>query len=214
MKLNNSFFWAGLIFVAFLFFLLFYVFSGDLKFASISNAFVVLTVVLLSAASISVLLALLVSVFSIKKKKFKKEFRFIVPLIFISVLLLFAFLGFIYKKGEEYSGLRSKFLVSYRDVQCPPGLNYASIKTGSYFTKYLEIERNDSTQIQKDNIDNSTQYYHVAWLSPCEYMLTDQSNADLKVFVKVTAVDESSYSCYFTSDTTSIPTFFMRIQRK
>ena len=214
MKLNNSFFWAGLILVAFLFFVLFYVFSGDFKFASISNTILVLTVILLSTLAVSMVLALIVSVFSIRRKKFKKQLRFIAPLILITIVLLFALLGFLYKKGEEFSGSRTKWLVSYSDVQCPPGMNYASIKTGTFSTKVLEIERNESTQIQRDNIDHSTQYYHVTWLNPCEYILTDQSNSELKLFVKVTAVDESSYSCYFTSDTTSIPIFFIKLLRR
>jgi hypothetical protein len=67
-----------------------------------------------------------------------------------------------YKKGEGLSDLRTKWLVKYKDVKSPDGINYASIKTGGFSTKSLEIERNDSIQIQLDKIENVNYSYDVS----------------------------------------------------
>ncbi len=214
MKLTNVFVLAGLALLAFLSYLLFYIFDGDFKFASAISIISVIAVMIISILILSLLISLLVSLFSIRKKKFKAQLSFISPLIFITIVLLFTILAFFYKKGDEIGDVKTKWLVKYSNVKSPPGIDYASIKNGKFLTGELEIERNDSVQIQKDITNDSTYYYNISWLQPSEYILTDLGNPQLKLFVKVTAVDDSSYTCYFCTDTISTPpTLFIKVRK-
>jgi hypothetical protein len=132
----------------------------------------------------------------------------------MTIVILFAILAFLYKKGEELGDVKTKWLVKYSDVKPPANIDYAPIRTGKFSTRELEIERNDSIQIQKDLIEDSTHYYSISWLHPSEYLLTDLENPEMKLFVKVTAINDSSYSCYFSADTLSAPpSLFVKVNR-
>lgn len=88
------------------------------------------------------------------------------------------------------------------------GIDCANIKTGKFkltdSTADIEyiIERNDSTQTEKNTKTEDKSTYKIEWLSDCEYTLTLlEGRADLKeifgnrkMLVEITAVTKHHYS--------------------
>jgi hypothetical protein len=133
----------------------------------------------------------------------------------IVLLVLSAVMGYLFKKGEGLGDTRSKFLVDYKKIPCPAHLPYETIKQGKFYTDDLEIDRKETVQTQFNKERQSTDVFNVSWLSPSEYMLTNPTDPAKNIFVKIVAIDDSSYTCYFCYDTiSSPPTYFTKIRKQ
>ncbi|MBB6464100.1 hypothetical protein [Flammeovirga kamogawensis] len=156
---------------------------------------------LITAFIPGIFLASLLSLFLLKKEKYKIRIKQILP-ITTSLPLLLYIISFSYILYiEEVKGEKLGPVIEYNDIKQSEGLDCESVKDGKFETKNLIIERAGNRQTQTDKNNGNVSEYEIKWLSNCEYELTPISYEGDNMLVKIVEVTEKYYDCFTTTGT-------------
>ena len=171
-------------------------FSDNLLFIRFIGKFIGIIIIgLLFGLIIGSLLALV----SFKGKKYRQKlkitFPFCTSLVLILLISSFGYLAYVeHKNGERLNGY-----LRYSEVKVPDITNCSTLRTGSFETENLLIERTEKKQIQIDKKTNKKIEYLIDWKTECEYYLIPINNQSEKIKVKIVSNSLNSYDCYVTN---------------